>query len=97
AKRLQVFESNEQGIAVGKLMKVKQVNKKKGDNMAFAVFSDISSEKDFTIFPQVWEKVGENLMIEEIYLLHVRTQSDRFNPNKIQFLLSNARQVNFRD
>ncbi|OUP14807.1 DNA polymerase III subunit alpha [Lactobacillus johnsonii] len=96
-KRLQVFESNEQGIAVGKLMKVKQITTKKGDNMAFAVFSDTSGEKDFTIFPQVWEKVGENLKIGEIYLLQVRTQSDRFNPNKIQFLLSNARQVNFRD
>lgn len=97
AKRLQVFESNEQGIAVGKLMKVKQITTKRGDNMAFAVFSDTSGEKDFTIFPQVWEKVGENLKIGEIYLLQVRTQSDRFNPNKIQFLLSNARQVNFRD
>ena len=97
AKRLQVFESNEQGIAVGKLMKVKQITTKKGDNMAFAVFSDTSGEKDFTIFPQVWEKVGENLKIGEIYLLQVRTQSDRFNPNKIQFLLSNARQVNFKD
>ena len=97
AKRLQVFESNEQGIAVGKLMKVKRITTKKGDNMAFAVFSDTSGEKDFTIFPQVWEKVGENLKIGEIYLLQVRTQSDRFNPNKIQFLLFNARQVNFRD
>lgn len=97
AKRLQAFESNEQGIAVGKLMKVKQITTKKGDNMAFVVFSDTSGEKDFTIFPQVWEKVGENLKIGEIYLLQVRTQSDRFNPNKIQFLLSNARQVNFKD
>lgn len=97
AKRLHAFESNEQGIAVGKLMKVKQITTKKGDNMAFAVFSDTSGEKDFTIFPQVWEKVGENLKIGEIYLLQVRTQSDRFNPNKIQFLLSNARQVNFKD
>ena len=97
AKRLQVFESNEQGIAVGKLMKVKPITTKKGDNMAFAVFSDTSGERDFTIFPQVWEKVGENLKIGEIYLLQVRTQSDRFNPNKIQFLLFNARQVNFRD
>ncbi|MGK4061604.1 DNA polymerase III subunit alpha [Lactobacillus johnsonii] len=97
AKRLQVFESNEQGIAVGKLMKVKPITTKKGDNMAFAVFSDTSGERDFTIFPQVWEKVGENLKIGEIYLLQVRTQSDRFNPNKIQFLLSNARQVNFKD
>ena len=97
AKRLQVFESNEQGIAVGKLMKVKPITTKKGDNMAFAVFSDTSGEKDFTIFPQVWEKVGENLKIGEIYLLQVRTQNDRFNPNKIQFLLSNARQVNFKD
>ena len=78
-------------------MKVKQITTKKGDNMAFAVFSDTSGEKDFIIFPQVWEKVGENLKIGEIYLLQVRTQSDRFNPNKIQFLLSNARQVNFRD
>ena len=97
AKRLQAFETNEQGIAVGKLMKVKPITTKKGDNMAFAVFSDTSGEKDFTIFPQVWEKVGENLKIGEIYLLQVRTQSDRFNPNKIQFLLSNARQVNFKD
>ena len=78
-------------------MKVKQITTKKGENMAFAVFSDTSGEKDFTIFPQVWEKVGEKLKIGEIYLLQVRTQSDRFNPNKIQFLLSNARQVNFKD
>lgn len=97
AKRLQAFENNEQGIAVGKLMKIKQITTKKGDNMTFAVFSDSSGDKDFTIFPQVWEKVGENLKIGEIYLLQVKTQSDRFSPTKTQFLLSNARKVNFKD
>lgn len=97
AKRLQAFENNEQGIAVGKLMKIKQITTKKDDNMAFAVFSDSSGDKDFTIFPQVWEKVGENLKIGEIYLLQVKTQSDRFSPTKTQFLLSNARKVNFKD
>ena len=97
ARRLQAFENNEQGIAVGKLMKIKQITTKKGDNMAFAVFSDSSGDKDFTIFPQVWEKVGENLKIGEIYLLQVKTQSDRFSPTKTQFLLSNARKVNFKD
>lgn len=97
AKRLQAFENNEQEIAVGKLMKIKQITTKKGDNMAFAVFSDSSGDKDFTIFPQVWEKVGENLKIGEIYLLQVKTQSDRFSPTKTQFLLSNARKVNFKD
>lgn len=97
AKRLQAFENNEQGIAVGKLIKIKQITTKKGDNMAFAVFSDSSGDKDFTIFPQVWEKVGENLKIGEIYLLQVKTQSDRFSPTKTQFLLSNARKVNFKD
>lgn len=97
AKRLQAFENNEQGIAVGKLMKIKQITTKKGDDMAFAVFSDSSGDKDFTIFPQVWEKVGENLKIGEIYLLQVKTQSDRFSPTKTQFLLSNARKVNFKD
>ena len=97
AKRLQAFENNEQGIAVGKLMKIKQITTKKGDNMAFAVFSDSSGDKDFTIFPQVWEKVGENLKIGEIYLLQVKTQSDRFSPTKTPFLLSNARKVNFKD
>ncbi|WP_049150938.1 DNA polymerase III subunit alpha [Lactobacillus gasseri] len=97
AKRLQAFENNEQGIAVGKLMKIKQITTKKGDNMAFAVFSDSSGDKDFTIFPQVWEKVEENLKIGDIYLLQVKTQSDRFSPTKTQFLLSNARKVNFKD
>lgn len=97
AKRLQAFESNEQGIAVGKLMRIKQITTKKGDNMAFAVFSDSSGDKDFTIFPQVWEKIEENLKIGDIYLLQVKTQSDRFSPTKTQFLLSNARKVNFKD
>nr|MDK6824429.1 DNA polymerase III subunit alpha [Lactobacillus gasseri] len=73
AKRLQAFESNEQGIAVGKLMRIKQITTKKGDNMAFAVFSDSSGDKDFTIFPQVWKKVEENLKIGDIYLLQVKT------------------------
>ena len=97
AKRLQAFESNEQGIAVGKLMRIKQITTKKGDNMAFAVFSDSSGDKDFTIFPQAWKKVEENLKIGDIYLLQVKTQSDRFSPTKTQFLLSNARKVNFKD
>lgn len=97
AKRLQAFESNEQGIAVGKLMRIKQITTKKGNNMAFAVFSDSSGDKDFTIFPQVWKKVEENLKIGDIYLLQVKTQSDRFSPTKTQFLLSNARKVNFKD
>ena len=78
-------------------MRIKQITTKKGDNMAFAVFSDSSGDKDFTIFPQVWKKVEENLKIGDIYLLQVKTQSDRFSPTKTQFLLSNARKVNFKD
>lgn len=97
AKALGQFNINENGISVGRLKNLKQIRTKKGDEMAFAVFEDLESSRDVTIFPQMYEKVGQNLKEGEIYLLELHVQSDKFKPNKKQYLLTNLRGVHFKE
>ncbi len=97
AKRLDRFTINETGVGVGKLIKLKQIRTKKGQTMAFASFADAFSQQEFTIFPNVYTKIATLLKAGNIYLLQLRTQSDRFDNKKVQYLLTNLRQVNFKD
>lgn len=97
ARPLSQFQINESGISVGKLMKFKPIRTKNGKNMAFASFADSSSEQEVIIFPQVYDKFSPALKIGEIYLLGLRTQGDRFDQNKKQYMLTNLRKVNFKE
>ena len=97
AKKLSEFDIHESGIGVGKLMKFKPIRTKKGDTMAFATFADSESEQEFTIFPQAYEKMRSILEIGKIYLLQIRTQADRYEPTKKQYLLNSAKQVNYEE
>lgn len=97
ARPLDSFDLNEKGIGVGKLMQFKQIRTKNGKTMAFARFADSSSEQEVIIFPGIYEKVGAILKIGDIYLLGVRTQGDRYDQNKKQYLLTNLRKVNFKE
>lgn len=96
AKALNALSSNQSEVAVGKLMKLKQIRTKKGETMAFAVFADATSQQEVTIFPGVYEKIHQQLKIGEIYFLGIRTQSDRYDINKLQYLLTNLRLVHFK-
>ena len=78
-------------------MKFKPIRTKNGKNMAFASFADSSSEQEVIIFPQVYDKFSPALKIGEIYLLGLRTQGDRFDQNKKQYMLTNLRKVNFKE
>ena len=65
--------------------------------MAFASFADSQGQQEFTIFPNAYEKIKNILKIGDIYLLQVRTQSDRFDSSKKQYLLNSVRKVNFKE
>lgn len=97
ARALNQFQINESGISVGKLMKYKQIRTKNDKTMAFATFADSSSQQEVIIFPGVYEKFSAALKTGDIYLLGLRTQGDRFDQTKMQYLLTNLRKVNFKD
>ena len=97
AKVLKDFGINEEGVGVGKLIKLKPIRTKKGDVMAFATFADSQGEAEFTIFPKSYEKLDPILKIGQIYLLQVRTQADRYDQTKKQYLLTSAKQVNYQE
>ena len=97
AKKLNEFGFNENGISVGRLIKLRKIKTKKGENMAFALFSDSTSQQEFTIFPTNYEIVKNNLHIGDIYLLQIHTQADRYDTTRLQYLLNNARKVDFKE
>ncbi|MBP2057972.1 DNA polymerase-3 subunit alpha [Lactobacillus colini] len=97
AKKLNEFSFNENGIGVGKLIKLRKITTKKGDEMAFAVFGDSTSQHEFTIFPSRYETMKDNLKIGNIYLLQIHTQADRYDTTRLQYLLNNIRKVDFKE
>ena len=97
ARLLDHFQINDSGIAVGKLMSLKPIRTKKGTVMAFASFADSSCRQEITIFPGIYEKIHGILKEGDIYLLGIRTQSDRYDSSKAQYLLTNLKRVNFQE
>ncbi|MBD5431017.1 MAG: DNA polymerase III subunit alpha [Lactobacillus sp.] len=97
AKPLNEFAINDSGIAVGKLMSLKPIKTKKGTTMAFSSFADSTSQQEVTIFPNIYEKIHSLLKEGQIYILGVRIQADRYDPNKKQYLLTNLKLVNFKE
>lgn len=97
AKKLKEFIPNESGIGVGKLIKLKPITTKNDKTMAFATFTDSEGPQEFIIFPNVYEEIKDLLKIGDIYLLKIRTQNNRYDAGKIQFLLNSVRKVNFKD
>ncbi|KRL63554.1 DNA polymerase III subunit alpha [Lactobacillus psittaci] len=91
------YQVNETGISVGRLIKLKQIRTKKGDTMAFAQFTDAISTIEVTIFPGVYKKFAEILKEGQIYLLGLRTTNDRYDASKVQYFLTNLKQVNFKE
>lgn len=97
AKRLNEFGFNENGIGVGRLIKLRKIKTKNNDDMAFAVFGDTTSQQEFIIFPKSYEAVKDKLYVGDIYLLQIHTQADRFDTTKMQYLLNNVRRVDFKE
>ncbi len=97
AHALNSFNANESGMGVGKLIRIKKIKTKKGEEMAFATFADTTGNAEFTIFPEVYKKVESYLKEGQIYILGVKVQNDRFDPNKKQYLLTNLRKVQFKE
>ncbi|WEV71571.1 DNA polymerase III subunit alpha [Lactobacillus sp. ESL0785] len=95
AKPLNQFAVSDNGIAVGKLIRLKSIKTKKGQTMAFGIFADTSSKQDIVIFPAVYDKIQVNLKEGNIYLLGIKVQSDRFDSSKKQYVLTNLKVVNF--
>ncbi|QNQ82371.1 DNA polymerase III subunit alpha [Lactobacillus sp. PV037] len=92
-KKLGEFTSRQQGIAIGELVSLKKVRTKNDEEMAFTTFKDTSGEFEIIIFPRSYSELKDKLDEGKIYLLRVSTQNDRYDPNKIQFLLQDARKI----
>lgn len=96
-KRLREFEMRQQGLAIGKLLSLKKVRTKKDEEMAFAKFKDTSGEYEVIIFPKNFANLKEKLEIGKIYLLRLSTQADRYDSNKIQFLLQDVKKIKVKE
>lgn len=96
ARPLRDFAINETGIAVGKLLNLKLIRTKKGSTMAFATFTDSTDRQEIVIFPNVYEKVQDNLKVGNVYLLGIRIQNDRYDSSKKQYILTNLKAINFK-
>ncbi|MDF7638862.1 DNA polymerase III subunit alpha [Lactobacillus sp. ESL0791] len=97
AKPLNQFEIGDSGISVGKLMSLKLVRTKKGTTMAFTSFADSTSKEEIVIFPAVYDKVHSFLKEGNIYLIGLKAGSDRFDNSKKQYIMTNLREVNFKN
>lgn len=97
AKSFDQFAVNEQGVAVGQLLRLKKVKTKKGQTMAFASFSDGLSQAELTVFPGTYARLAEDLVVDQIYLLQVQTRTDRYDGERLQFILNKLKRVNFTD
>lgn len=97
AKELDQYEINETGISVGKLMSIKQIRTKNNSTMAFTRFADTTSKQEVVIFPNIYERVKPILKEGDIYLLGIRTSSDRYDSSKKQYVLTNLKRVNFKE
>ena len=96
-KRFQEFEVRQQGLAIGELLSLKKVRTKKDEEMAFAKFKDTSGEYEVIIFPKNFADLKEKLEVGKIYLLRLSTQADRYDPNKIQFLLQDVKKIKVKE
>jgi DNA polymerase-3 subunit alpha len=97
AKSFDEFSVNEKGIAVGQLLRLKKVKTKKGQTMAFASFNDGTSQAELTIFPGTFSYIESQLVLDQIYLLEVQTRTDRYDGERLQFILNKLKRVNFTD
>ena len=96
-KRFQEFEVRQQGLAIGELLSLKKVRTKKDEEMAFAKFKDTSGEYEVIIFPKNFADLKEKLEVGKIHLLRLSTQADRYEPNKIQFLLQDVKKIKVKE
>lgn len=64
--------------------------------MAFASFADSTSRQEIVIFPNIYEKVQDNLKEGNVYLLGIRIQNDRYDSSKKQYILTNLKTINFK-
>lgn len=95
AQPLDSFAINESGIGVGKLMKIKEIKTKTKERMAFARFADSKSQQEVVIFPRIYERIVNLLQVGAIYLLGLKVQSDRFDSEKKQYILTHLKKVKF--
>ena len=96
ARRLSDFKDGDKGIAVGKLIKIKEIYTKKKEAMAFVTFADTSTKQEFTVFPKSYANFQKIMKNDQIYLIGLSVQTDRYDPNRLQFLLTNLKIMKFQ-
>lgn len=67
--------------AVGMLMDLRQINTKKGDQMAFAKLQDYNGNIDLTFFPKTWEKMKDKIQNETVYAFKGKVDGSRETPS----------------
>lgn len=96
AKSFSELKVNQVQMTVGKLLKYHQILTKKNEPMAFMTFSDGISQIEVTAFPQAFEQFKDDLEEQQVYLLRVKTQLDRYDVNAQQYVLNNLKKFNFK-
>ncbi|MFT8668384.1 MAG: DNA polymerase III subunit alpha [Liquorilactobacillus hordei] len=67
------------------IKKIKIIRTKNGQQMSFLTVEDQTGEIELTLFPKVFEKIGNNLKINQVYL--ITGKSEKRN-QKIQIIVS---------
>ncbi|MCX6055864.1 MAG: DNA polymerase III subunit alpha [Chloroflexi bacterium] len=65
----------EKVIVAGLITKIRTLNTKNGNLMAFATLEDIQGPIELVIFPKVWEKFGNLIQIESVLFAEGRVDS----------------------
>lgn len=89
------LEINQMQLIVGKLLKYHQILTKKNEQMAFLTFTDGINQLEVTAFPQIYRDVKAELSEQQVYLLRLKTQADRYDIHAQQHILNNLKKFNF--
>jgi DNA polymerase-3 subunit alpha len=77
AKQAKNLEKGQKGIVGGRLTRIRRIDTKRGEPMAFIAVEDTSEEVEITVFPRVLEAAGR--LLQEDALLGVSVIADSRN------------------
>lgn len=75
----------------GIIKKIKVINTKKGEPMAFVLFETMEGDKDITVFPSLYSSVKNKLDVGGIRVITVTAKSSYKDPSEIDLLAKNIK------
>ena len=80
SKDLAEVASKEKVTVAGMVTRLRTLNTKKGNQMAFATIEDIQGSIELVIFPKVWEKLGGLVKMDAILLAEGKVDAESADP-----------------